>query len=393
MDIFFCDICNESVPQSDLDGGKAVRRGERVVCAACDLAMSNEGVGGGGEAAASLAATVSAASALSAEVSEGGASAVDGDVAQVAPEAPAGRAARGGGSGKALGCSVALLFVGVVGSIGLGIVLWLRGVAAQGEALAAQAISEAQDEAMAKRFRDLQTSLSMQGQEKDQFVRNGFESLGGRLDEKTANLGNRMGRSENALEALRLSAGEDRRVLEGSVKEATAASGLAKAGVDAMGEELEYLADRVVALEEVLKGGVVGGGGLGGRQPAWYSQLPGLKDANAGNRWNAVTVLGDTGDARVVPHLLPMLKDEDVFVRMATARVLGDLGVAAAIPGLIDGLGDVQAAVREACVVGLRVLSGKDFRFDPLGKDADRRKAQGNWREWWSDNSGRLLGE
>ena len=40
MEIFFCDICNESVPAGDLETGKAYRRGERVVCAPCDRAMT-----------------------------------------------------------------------------------------------------------------------------------------------------------------------------------------------------------------------------------------------------------------------------------------------------------------------------------------------------------------
>ena len=51
-----------------------------------------------------------------------------------------------------------------------------------------------------------------------------------------------------------------------------------------------------------------------------------------------------------------------------------------------------EAAVREAAVVALRVISGKDFRFDPLSKEADRIKAQGAWRKWWEENSEDLLG-
>jgi putative sterol carrier protein len=39
MDVHFCDICNESVPQRDLDQGRAFLRKGRVVCAACDLSM------------------------------------------------------------------------------------------------------------------------------------------------------------------------------------------------------------------------------------------------------------------------------------------------------------------------------------------------------------------
>ena len=40
MDLFFCDICDESIPASDLERGLAFRRAGRIVCAACDRAMS-----------------------------------------------------------------------------------------------------------------------------------------------------------------------------------------------------------------------------------------------------------------------------------------------------------------------------------------------------------------
>lgn len=298
------------------------------------------------------------------------------------------------GSGKALSMFLIVVLGGgllaVLGVVGF---LWMEFSSRFEEAGAARQALEQSDSATEKRFRDMQTSLSLQGQEKDSFVRNSFEALSGRMSEKFSNLGNRVGRLENSLEALRLSSTEDRRALEAGAKEASLAAASAKSGFESFGEELVYLTDRVRALEEVLEGGLAvdGGAGAGGKQPNWFSQLVNLKDASAGNRWNAVTVLGDTGDPRVVPHLLPMLGDQDVFVRMATARVLGDLGSPAAIPGLIDGLSDAQAAVREAAVVALRVLSGKDFRFDPLGRDADRRKTQGAWRKWWEDNSEKLL--
>ncbi|MDF1798021.1 MAG: hypothetical protein P1V81_02505, partial [Planctomycetota bacterium] len=43
MKIHFCDLCNESVPQNDLDQGRAFMRKGRVICATCDDVM-----GGGG---------------------------------------------------------------------------------------------------------------------------------------------------------------------------------------------------------------------------------------------------------------------------------------------------------------------------------------------------------
>ena len=45
MEIQFCDLCNESVPEGDLAAGRAYLRKGRVVCSDCDAAM-----GGGGEA-------------------------------------------------------------------------------------------------------------------------------------------------------------------------------------------------------------------------------------------------------------------------------------------------------------------------------------------------------
>ena len=42
-EIFFCDLCNESVPLSDLDGGRAFRIKGRVVCATCNLTMTIAG--------------------------------------------------------------------------------------------------------------------------------------------------------------------------------------------------------------------------------------------------------------------------------------------------------------------------------------------------------------
>src|SRR5262245_15688920 len=56
MKIHFCDLCNESVPQSDLDEGRAYFRKGRVVCANCDRAMSHAASGEPAVASASGAA-------------------------------------------------------------------------------------------------------------------------------------------------------------------------------------------------------------------------------------------------------------------------------------------------------------------------------------------------
>ena len=58
MKILFCDLCNESVPQGDLDLGRAFMRKGRVVCGKCDKLMTQRdelsaALSGGGASAGS----------------------------------------------------------------------------------------------------------------------------------------------------------------------------------------------------------------------------------------------------------------------------------------------------------------------------------------------------
>jgi HEAT repeat protein len=122
--------------------------------------------------------------------------------------------------------------------------------------------------------------------------------------------------------------------------------------------------------------------------PAWHGLLTDLASPLAGTRWQAVDALGQTGDLAVVEHLVPVLKDPDVFVRMAGARALEALGAVEATPALIDALEDPEAAVREAAIVALKKLTGRDFRFDPLGNDSERAKRVKAWRDWWEKEGG-----
>src|SRR6188768_544932 len=41
MKIHFCDLCNESVPQADLDQGRAFIRKDRVICSTCENVMTH----------------------------------------------------------------------------------------------------------------------------------------------------------------------------------------------------------------------------------------------------------------------------------------------------------------------------------------------------------------
>jgi chaperonin cofactor prefoldin len=241
-----------------------------------------------------------------------------------------------------------------------------------------------------QRFSDFQTTISSTSQQQARSTAASVESLRGNAEEKLVNMRSRLGRIENSLEALRQEGVKDRQSFSEELKSFSSQAAGLQVRLDELTSSLGGLVGRLDALEDVLEGGLSTGGAPGpsGKAPSWAGTLTDLKDASAGNRWAAVTALGDTGDERVVPYLLPMLDDEDVFVRMAAARVLGELNSLEASSSLVDALGDKQAAVREAAVVSLRQMSGQDFRFDPLGNETERAKSQAAWRKWASQQKG-----
>lgn len=151
-------------------------------------------------------------------------------------------------------------------------------------------------------------------------------------------------------------------------------------------EELDNLRDRLDEAETTLAQGVPAlvAAVADPVAPKWAVELADLASSNAGSRWNAVTALGETGDPGVIPYLTPVLKDQDVFVRMAVARVLGDLGAPEAIEPLIGALEDEEPVVREAAMVSLHAITGRNFHFDPMASTAEREKKIKAWRQWWA---------
>lgn len=113
-----------------------------------------------------------------------------------------------------------------------------------------------------------------------------------------------------------------------------------------------------------------------------------LKAADPADRWDAVDQLGRSRDGRVVAYITPMLKDSDDFVRQLSANVIGDLAKysKAATPFLIDALADEKPFVREAAAQSLRKVTDQNIKFDTFGKKEDRAKQQDAWRKWWTAN-------
>lgn len=406
MEIYFCDLCNESVPQSDLDTGQAFVRKGRVVCAACDRAMGGAGEEAGGDAAGEKAREAQLRPAPAAFGSAPGPAharqpaerRAEGPVAAVRA---GGSAAAGGGGGVLVGM-LALVFaaggfallVGKVDDVAEGV--QQASATARRDVDAMRRSQDAFIQSLDARFMNSEERIHSRRDAGRKVLEKSLASLRKEL----ATTGERLDQSSERVAAVQALIAEGDRANERRVEELTEA-------LLSMEKDMRFYSDRMIEMEETLRGissrpgtltpsgSRAASGGSDAPGPiakAWDGLLPDLQHANAGIRLDAVYALGETGDRDVIPYLIPMLSDVDLFVRMATARVLEDLEAKTAVPALIDALEDPSSAVREAAMVALRHITGQDFRFEPTAQsDAKRAKAVKAWRDWWKKSGDDFL--
>ncbi|MHC4549045.1 MAG: HEAT repeat domain-containing protein [Planctomycetota bacterium] len=127
-----------------------------------------------------------------------------------------------------------------------------------------------------------------------------------------------------------------------------------------------------------------------------------LRDRKASDqmRYNAAVQLGDLKDPAAVPPLIEALeKDSYDLVCRAAAWSLGMFGKDAvpAIPALIRQIGGKQEYVGYMCERALgeitKAVMGKavTFNFDPTMSLRERKKVQKEWEKWWEGHRAELL--
>jgi HEAT repeats len=123
-----------------------------------------------------------------------------------------------------------------------------------------------------------------------------------------------------------------------------------------------------------------------GLPPALGHQVTRLKAGDAGDRFEAVDVLVQSKNVLALPHLLPMLKDEDAFVRRLTAEGLASFRDKTAVDALLVSMADPEGIVRHTAHASLRKLTGQSIAFDPDGSGSARSQSQRRWKDWWDKN-------
>lgn len=343
-ELYFCTVCGVSVPQAELDSGRATNEGERSVCPECRelLGVSTPGRKGGG--GGSFVALIFAVVAL------GGAAWAwwDGDQARqrVREDMAGALETQAEVYGEILNDKVAEVLAAIDRESGL----------------SSAQISELSDrlgsveDSMEERFRALQAETEQLGQ-----LALEIEALGRRLSKSEAELtlaSERLGEQRGVQSALR-----DRMdTLEATQRE-IAARGPATEG-EGSAEEFP---------------------------PAIAGLVRQLRSSDQDERLDALEKLSTKEDERLIPHLIPMLSDPYEFNRFYAAKTLGDWRSKPAVPNLIESLMDEIGFVRQAAVQSLRLVTGQNFRYAHDASEDDRLAGYQAWKTWWNTNGKSFL--
>jgi hypothetical protein len=113
-----------------------------------------------------------------------------------------------------------------------------------------------------------------------------------------------------------------------------------------------------------------------------------LRDSNTPVAYSAAYKLKLLKDPKAVPALVETLKGhKDLWVRAESATALGAIKSADAVPALIDALEDKEQYVFASASDALVKITGqefKDFVLDPSRKERKAYKDQ--WSKWWKEN-------
>lgn len=371
IQIHFCALCNESVPQADLDGGSAVVRKGRVICARCEQSMSIQPpqpvdpvpIQPDPPSAPPPAAMPPAPAAA----------------VLAAPALPTHPRRQRSGAGVG--------WLALLAACGTAAWLYVRGeessrkVADRFEEQSRKLESQARDlEAALAGERDRAAALERELARVQTEARDSLAALKATAVDQARSAAERLDALANGQGALEQRLGE-------VAKSAAEVPGLR----DALGEHKDHLAalsQTVDALQRApapeAPGAAPGAEPAASSKPPWFGLVEGLASANFSDRWSAVKALEETRDPAAAEYLHPLLKDQDIFVRVVVAQALGSLGSTTSVEFLIGALGDADAPVREAAYDSLRRITKRDLPFDPHQPDVnERQKRIKAWQEWW----------
>jgi hypothetical protein len=330
-EVLFCNFCDQSVPQQQLDDGDAIRHGGRVVCPTCSDTLSM-----------------------------------------------AVRGHKKGGSGGASG-AVGAIF-GILALAGVAYLYWQGGQQAieQTDVLNDAVVD------MDRAQEDLETRLGRR-----------FDALGSHLDELRGDLGDgndrataqaqdlathidQVGLRIDDLEPLK----DGQQSLRDSVQRVQARLGLVEDGQRELRSGQEFLRDSFAQVQREVAAAQVPEPADSGFSSEVEALLEKLKADDPLARVDALQKLGRFNDSRLVAYVEPLLEDNYEMNRFYAAYTLGEWEALTSVPRLIPVLEDRFAFVRQSANEALVKITKEDMGFEEKGSEADRAKAVSRWQDW-----------
>ncbi len=112
-----------------------------------------------------------------------------------------------------------------------------------------------------------------------------------------------------------------------------------------------------------------------------------LRDSDEDIVFSATIELARLKALRATPHLVDVLKKhKDFYARLGAATALGEIQAVDSVPALIEALNDKDDLVRTAASEALHRITGKDFNFVSGLTKNERIRIQRSWRAWWKDH-------
>jgi len=339
LEVFFCDLCNTSVPEHDLETGVAARFKGRVVGGCCLGELRGRG--------------------------------------------SPGRAARGAGGAGLVGVAV-LLLVAIAGAT---VFLEWR-LSNEAQQLGGRfGVLESADSRHEQLLGGLETKVGAS------VVRTDFEALGSRV----GSLETTVREGAKVLDASVAGAREQIRLVLRDLEDLRRGQREQAANLTTLDRDLRTIGSDVAILKAMPRAEPVVRRDpdlpvMDERLPAPIdTALPAelahevaqLQAADPGARFEAVDKLVASRNAAVREPLLTMVKDADLFVRRLTVEGLQYFRHPQTVEALLDALMDPEQIVAQTAHASLQTLTGEKLAFDAAGGREQRTQEQRRWREWW----------
>ena len=116
------------------------------------------------------------------------------------------------------------------------------------------------------------------------------------------------------------------------------------------------------------------------------SILQDLESSDPNTRFAALEDIADHNDPNLVPYVAPLLYDSYEFCRYQAATTLRQWSALSATPQLIEALDDTFEFVRKEVNAALEAVTKNSVGYNHKDDDAARAASQQAWRDWWKNN-------